>query len=248
MLLLKRRLLLHPRVVPSGGIQQVGSAVHFSGFWNSGSPNSGDVTTTLEVPADATYVLVGASTWASDQNSYMSAGGMTITKGGVDTAMTALGVAGDASASFWMAGLFGLALPDTGANKTLKYDWNGTATTSEKMIFSVTFWKGVDTASPVRDSDGEQGWFPGNTLDVPTMTAQSGDKIVAWIGTYLQPGLTASIDTYYGGLSTLEAATSHVTAGGLWATADPTGDVAVGATGGGTCEDCGMCAVVLKPA
>src|SRR5882762_7830275 len=127
-------------------IVQTGSVLQFPGL---GSANTGTVSTTITVPSDAELVVVGWSGF-SNTSSFFSSGSMTFTKGGADTAMTSV-AGGDTAGSNWGAGYFYLVLPDTGANKTLKWDWLGTAVAdSANNVCSVTFWKGLNTASPTR--------------------------------------------------------------------------------------------------
>src|SRR5712671_749801 len=125
-------------------IVQTGSVLQFAGL---GSGNTGTVSTTITVPSDAELVVVGWSGFSATTN-FFSGGSMTFTKGGVDTAMT--NVPGGSTAD-WSGGMWYLVLPDTGSNKTLKWDWIGTGAAGDTAsLCSVTFWKGEDTASPVR--------------------------------------------------------------------------------------------------
>lgn len=220
-------------------IVQAGSTLKFD---LSGYGNTGTVSTTITVPADAELVIAAWSGFGSAN--YFSTGSMTFTKGGVDTAMTAA-TGGDASTSFWQAAAFYLALPDTGSNKTLKWDWAGAAAPSDGTgLCSVTFWKGVDTASPVRDTDGTQaGTTPYTT---PTLTAQSGDLIVAWVGAF-----TASEGTVdsWSNLTLLgQVVASGSRADGAWATGSPSGNTTVAASTDTNIDDGGIVAIVLKAA
>ena len=125
-------------------IAQAGSASHFS---ISSAANSGTVSSTITVPADAQLVAVGVKGWCGEAPFFTN---MTFTKGAADTAMTRIGVSELANGH--TAAIFYLVLPDTGTNKSLKFDWNGTNAPGEAPVCSVTFWKGIDTASPVRSS------------------------------------------------------------------------------------------------
>src|SRR5262245_10221943 len=171
-------------------VTQTGSITQYSG----GTGNSGTASSTITVPADAELVVVAVATWQNVAN-YITGGSLTFTKGGVDTTMNAGSNQGNASTSngFYSA-LFYLSSPDTGSNKTLKGDFSGTSTANEVNLFSVTFWKGVDTADPVRYSSG------GQALALPvgtsTMTAQSGDLIVAFAGFFCTGGANGSINTW----------------------------------------------------
>src|SRR6267142_2250649 len=101
-------------------IVQTGSVLQFTGL---GTANTGTVSTTITVPADAELVVVGWSGFSSTAN-FFSTGSMTFTKGGVDTAMTMVSGA-DGNTGLWQAAMAYLVLPDTGSNKTLKWDWLG---------------------------------------------------------------------------------------------------------------------------
>ena len=106
-------------------IVQTGSVLEF----DLGTSNTETVSTTITVPSDATFVVVGVSGYNSSTTNYFSAGGMTFTKGGVDTAMTSAitgAGGGDNSLVCYMAAMFYMVAPDTGTNKTLKWDWSGT--------------------------------------------------------------------------------------------------------------------------
>lgn len=198
-------------------IVQTGSVLTFPAL---GSGNTGTVSTTITVPSDAELVVVGWSGASTTANFYAS-GSMTFTKGGVDTAMTM--VAGG-STSNWSGGMAYLNLPDTGSNKTLKWDWSGAGAASDTAaLATVTFWKGNDTSSAARGTNfGTAGGVPVTT---GTITAASGDLIVGWIGAFASPN---------GNTTTLTNCTllSEITASGVadaaWVTASPSGNQTIG--------------------
>jgi hypothetical protein len=110
--------------------------------------------------------------------------------------MTRVGPTGQTSAQVPV--IYYLVLPDTGAGKSLKYDWTGTnsAPAGAEPTISVTFWKGIDTASPVRSS-GFQGEVASRFHAVTgTMTAQNGDLVVAMVGGYWTGTAEGSIDVW----------------------------------------------------
>ncbi len=165
---------------------------------------------------------------------------MTFTKGGVDTAMTPV-FGADASTN-WNTMIFYLALPDTGANKTLSWSWVGISS-DDRMAPSVTFWKGVNTAAPVRDSNAAQGaGWPRNT---PTLTAALGDKIVAFCGFFYAPGDGAGTVTAWNNLAGLADIANRNAAEGAWATGNPSGNTSVGVQSS-TGSEGGIVAIVLK--
>ena len=196
-------------------IVQTGSVLQFPG---PGSTNTGTVSTTITVPSDAELVVVGWSGYSSTAN-FFSTGSMTFTKGAVDTAMTAVS-GGDSNTSFWNAAYFYLVLPDTGSNKTLKWDWLGTAgATDPGSLCSVTFWKGIDTASPVRGTGGGQAG--GVPYTSGTITAATGDLIIAWVAATVSG--EGSVDSW-SNLSLLSQVTASTSADGAWATGSPSGN------------------------
>lgn len=228
-------------------ITQTGSILRYtiadSGA-GGGDGNAYTITTTMTVPADAEIIIVGLSGYRSSASPY-SGGAMTCTKGGVDTAMTAVS-GGDSSTSAYMCGMFYLALPDTGTNKTLKCDWQGTGLMTNATLVTVTFWKGIDTASPVRDSDGAQSaTTPPYTT--PTLTAQSGDKIVAVGGWYAGAESTADSWTNLTELSSGDIAI-YGSSDAAWAAGDPSGNTTVALASTSNSSDGAICALVLKPA
>src|SRR5882724_6123877 len=118
-------------------IVQTGSVLNFGTL---GTANTGTVSSTITVPSDAEIVIVGWSGFTGTA-SYYSTGSMTFTKGGADTAMTSV-TGGDGNNGNWMGGYFYLVLPDTGTNKTLKWDWLGAGVQGDPdNMCSITFWK-----------------------------------------------------------------------------------------------------------
>jgi hypothetical protein len=120
-------------------------------FQFTDAAETGTVSSAIEVPTDAEIVVVAVSGYHGTANGFA---GMTFTKGGIDTAMTKA-TGGDVSGTLWQSAIFYMALPDTGASKTLKWDWLGAASDGERVV-AVSFWKGIDLAIPVRDSNGFQ--------------------------------------------------------------------------------------------
>lgn len=220
-------------------ITQVGTVLEF--FPNS-SADSGTVSSTITVPADAELVVVGVVGFSGTVN-YFSGGNLTFTKGGSDTTMSKGSNLGDSSAGAFMAALFYLVLPDTGTNKSLKWNWLGAGTPDNNPGFSITFWKGVNTADLVRSTSGAQATEPPFTT--ASLTAVTGDKIVAWTGFFASGENTS---TWGNATKLADVAVNADSGDGAWATADPTGNqtVSVTATSGG--GDGGVIALVLKSA
>lgn len=210
-------------------------------FIVSNTANTGTVSSTITVPADAQWVHVGVGGYQGTANGLAA---MTFTKGAADTLMTRV-AGGDASISFSQVAGFYLAAPDTGSNKSLKWDWIGTGTSvSADFIFAVSFWKGIDTGSPIRDSDGAQA--AGTPFTTPTLTAQTDDLIIAFAGADAG-GVEGSVDTWSNLTLLTQCARAGSTDGAL-ATGAPTGNTTVAASTDTNWNDGGIVAVVLKGA
>ena len=219
-------------------IEQTGSVQRFA---FSGSGQTGNVSTTITVPADAEIVVASVSKFIGFVVGGLQS--MTFTKGGSQVAMTKV-TGGDTNGSTWNAALFYLVAPDTGANKTLAWSWSQVADDASNL-FTVTFWKGIDTAAPVRDSDGGQnGTFPSDSL---TLDAQTGDLLLAYVGFTCDAESTVTSLT---NLTILENLT--FTAGysdGALMTASPSGSttISVDSSVGGNPSEPSLVALVLKP-
>lgn len=214
---------------PTGGgtvaPTRTGSVSSFTNANNSGS-------TSITIPADATMLIVGVTGYLGTAN-YFSGGSMTI--GG--NAMTAVAADGDTGA--FMGALFYVFNPPTGS-QTLAWDWVGTSPPVDGCLFAWGAYKDLDT-SGIRSSSGTQQ--AENPHTTGTLTAQSGDLIVAFAEQYV----------YLEGTFTWTSATgiSEFTgfdhADASWAEASPTGNQTVSAS----CSydsDGGIMAIVLKPA
>jgi hypothetical protein len=223
---------------------QTGSVLQF----NPGTGNSGTVSTTITVPSDAELILVGVSGFNGGTANYLSGGSMTFTKGGVDTAMVSA-FTNDTAIDRFQSALFYQVLPDTGTNKTLKWDWKGTLAGDDACKISITFWKGIDTASPIRDADGANSASTVVGLSTPSLTAQSGDRIIVWTG-FWTGSLAEGAITGWSNCTLISNLTVSASgnADGAWADVVPTGNQTVGITSGTVANDGGIIGIVLKPA
>lgn len=204
--------------------------------------NTGTVTTALTVPSDATFVLVGATAFQGLANGLAS---LTLTKGGVDTAMVKVTPAADVLTTTWQSALFYMVAPDTGANMTLKWDWIGAGVSADNdMLFSVRFFKNVDTDSPIRDADAAQA--AGVPFTTPLLTAQPGDRIEVWVGGFRDTA-EGSINTWSPNLLLVENLTMNADADAAWAGKLAGGKEAVSALTSTNWHDGGINAVVIKP-
>ena len=223
-------------------IVQTGSVLNFT----TTNTTTGTVSTTITVPADAEMVLVGWSGYSPTPSAY-SGGSMTFTKGGVDIAMTSADSLhhGDDSTGF-AASLFYMVLPDTGSNKTLKWSWAATPA-GDTPICSITFWKGVDIASPFRDSDGGGSGSSPPYTSLGTITAVSGDLIIAWAASFAGPEGTADSWSNLTLLSQVPFAGGASNADGAWATGSPSGATLVALSTATNWSDGHIVAASFKP-
>lgn len=220
-------------------ITQTGSALDFS----CGTGNTGTASSTITVPADAELVVVGVSGFSTTAGFFTTNGAMTFTKGGADTTMSKGSTAGSGT-SFYSAAIFYLVLPDTGSNKSLKWDWGGTGSAGDSVMCSVTFWKGIDTASPVRTSAG------GTTSAMPytsgAFTSNSGDLDLAFAAGFVN--VVEGTVNSWSNLTLLTQCARQGFADAAWATGTTTGSHTVAASTDTNWDDGGISVIVLKPA
>src|SRR5581483_8360136 len=220
-------------------ITQTGAVLQFSGVTGSRTGSF-----SVDVPADAQFVLVGISAYSG--SGLFADGALTFTKGGIDTAMTLLPPGTqDNTPGAYQAGLFYLVLPDTGTGKTLKYSF---LNAPGECLVSVTFWNGIDTGNPIRDS----GWG-NNTSSLPYSTSalasQAGDLLVGWCAGYVASG-TPDLSSCSANVTILANVTNTSTGDGAWLSGVATGSgqiVSALSTTNGTWEDGSIIAVALIP-
>lgn len=232
-----------PPLVPTGltarelrPITQVGSTLGFP-MHNFG--RGGAVSSTLNVPLDVEFVIAGFTGYWSNTKPF-TAGTMYFTKNGLLTPMNVI-AGGDDRTDAMQAAMFHLPLPETGSNKILAYDWNGDPSQIDGYSW-VTFWKGIDTASPVRASAGLQG--TSLPLATPVLDAQSGDLILAFVG-FHSNYVEGSIDIW-SNLSTFANFAFNAASDAALAIGSPTGDVAVGALAGTNFVNGALVAAVFR--
>jgi hypothetical protein len=134
-------------------------------------------------------------------------------------------------------------------NVTLTWAWRGTLNNAARLVYG--FYKGVDLSSfpssAYRDLDGVQDSGVGDGVTTPSLTAASGDLIVAWAWGYCESAPSAPTWT-----SPMATVTNYLTpyayAAGSWAEGSPTGNMAPAISAWTSISDGGMSAIVLKPA
>lgn len=220
----------HAAITQTGSCTTVGS----TSIYAAGSGTISSIT----VPGDATLMTIGVS-------AYHGTNGVTSANGSFDIGGNASVGVGGAASTNWHGVQHYILNPATGT-QNLDWQWGGgagTALDDGTVIISYCFWLGVDTGSPVRDSDGAQS--SGATTTTPTLTAQSGDLIIAW-GTSFD-GASANLTFTWTDATKLQDETAVDYADGSWATASPTGNQTVAASATGRDEG-GVAAFVFKAA
>jgi hypothetical protein len=213
---------------PSGPPVRIGS---LGTLTNRDSPGSAAMT----VPSDATMVIVAVTGYHDLFPHYFSNGSLTL--GG----QTMTAVAADGDATKHMGALFYLVNPPIG-NQTLAWDWLGDSSNvpsaGARIVYG--FYKGVDTASPVRSSSGTQQ--ASNPHATGSLAALSGDLIVAWVAAF--SGGEELTFTWQNAMEVSEFSVFEF-ADGAWAETSPTGAQTVSANGS-VDTDAGIAAIVLK--
>lgn len=199
-----------------------------------GNANTGS--TSITVPSDAQLIVVGVSGFPIDASASFFSGGSLKLNG---VALTA--VATDTNSSAFEGALFYLNLPATGS-QTLAWDWGGTGNVLDGPLVAYGFYKGIDANGPVRSSSGVQAGVDPHMSG--TLTAQSGDLIVAW-GSHFVSNTDRSFS--WTGATEVQGFTNVGNADGSWAEASPTGNQTVSYTCSEN-SDGGVAAIVLKPA
>lgn len=211
------------------------AAITRTGSVNTFTDDNNASSTSVSIPSDAEFCAFGV-TGFDPTASFFSSG--TVTLGG--SAMTGV-VAFDTDTTKFMGALFYKNLPATGA-QTLAWDWAGTNTPSDRTVVAWACYKGADTSSPIRSSNGAQQ--ANNPHATSTLTAVSGDFIIAWMGQF---SATEATITWTGATEALAITIGLWSTDGSWAEASPTGNQTVSASGS-TDNDGGVAALVLKQA
>ena len=207
-------------------IERIGNLTRIQSNVNSDSQS-------ISVPNDATLIVVGVSGYSGA--GYFANGSITLN----GSALTEL--AADSNGSYTQGLLGYLVNPSTGT-QTLAWDWDGTGAPAAGVILVYGFYKGVDTASLVRDSYSLQQAYAA-TIQTDTMTASDGDYAIAWVGGY---GSSATFSwTNATKVADFDVASGYNTTLGTWAEATLSGNTQITCTGN---IDMCIMALVLKPA
>ena len=162
-----------PLALPNLPAEEAQAAVEATGTPGSINSNVNASSQSITVPADATLLVVGASGW-DDSNGYFTTTALTI--GG--QSMTRQVTTGSTSGTY--TGIYYKVSPPTGS-QTLAWDWNSTPAPDEGMTLFYSFYKGIDTTTPIRDSDSAPSMTT-QSVTTPTLTASNGDLTVTVAG------------------------------------------------------------------
>ena len=128
-------------------------ARRFTTTLRGSSANTGTFFAPATVPADCTFILAAVTAVTGIANGYAS---LTMPKGGVDTAMVRLtGGDTDGRAVAERDVLHGQP-GHRGRQGASSGIGPAAASVEIQTVISLTFWKGVDTTNPIRDSAGVQ--------------------------------------------------------------------------------------------
>jgi hypothetical protein len=222
-------------------IEEVGTRVVITHVTEPAFTNAATGSVAITVPSDCTLVVIGLSAFLGSANALSAAGNFDING---NTSVGAPG--GCTNAGAMMSALHYIVNPATGS-QNLDWQWGGgtgTGLDSASTCAIVSFWKGVDTASPTRDSDGAVS--PASaTATTPTLTAQSGDLIIAWGAS--QDDSSGNLTFSWSGATELAGMANDSGFDGSLATVSPSGNQTVGFTATGA-EQTAVAAFVFKAA
>jgi hypothetical protein len=146
-------------------VSRTGSVTNITRAGNTGTSN-------IAVPADAEILVVGVGGWRSGEDNYFSGGTLKV-------AGNTMLVAGDGDLSYAHMGM--LYYYDVrslaGTSVALANDWSGANNPNVGVNLTYAFYKGVDTANPVRATGAQQD--VDGTLTTASLSASSGDMVVA---------------------------------------------------------------------
>jgi hypothetical protein len=233
-------------VIKAATLEAVTSTVEQTGslFRTTGSAsNTGTFFGTFTVPGDCTLVLAGVIANANlDGTGVFET--VSMMKGGVMTPMVKLESADKVHG--WMTALFYMVNPDVGAGLTADWDWIGTDPIVTDSQLTLTFWKGVDTADPIRDSAATSAQIEEVPVETPMLTNREGDLVVAYFG-FSTTGSANGAVTAWKNLTTLDNPTNNSFLDCAWATTSVIGSLRVGVDAVTNLDAGALCAVVLKP-
>lgn len=153
-------------------VTRTGSIEYFESVANSGNHS-------ITVPSDAEIVIVGVG-GNRDVVNFLDLGNppddntASLT---INSVQMKVGRCEDStSLTNECCGIFYLVNPATGS-QTLAYDWSGSNVFTAGGQFYVAYYKGVDTADPIRDRGGEH--TDDTDATTGTLTVSTGDMIVA---------------------------------------------------------------------
>lgn len=179
---------------------------------NTGTQAS-SVLTSLTVPAGCKLAVMLITGYESNGLYYSSA---AFVKMGT-TAFSFPTAAGDTSTSWFQGAICYIINPPTGT-QVCTWDWNGAGAAGEKPQFVVSYYDNV--VSGVRNANGDHSSGANQPFTSPSITASSGDLVVAGLWSYslsdtavsLTSPLTKRVETWRN--SSVDIAMGDATASG----------------------------------
>jgi hypothetical protein len=168
---------LHAQVAEGGGepvsISLIAGSVAVSSNVNSGS-------TSVTIPAGATFALITAAAWNSTA---FTSNAITL-DGQTATLILASPIGGGEGGFTYRVSGFSV-----GSGKTFAWDWNGTSDPGDGALYQIVFFSGVDLVSPVRDSD----YAAQSPTETPLIDTSATDLVVVWASGYDAPSMDLGV-------------------------------------------------------
>jgi hypothetical protein len=182
----------------------------------------------VTVPSDAELMVVMLSAWANREHPYSVAGEFTL-----EGQNLTIGADSDTNLSMQQM-VWYYVLPPVGT-QTLEYTWGAS---DYPLNFYYAFYKGINTANPVR-SFGAQQIYNGGAPSTGVLDAEAGDLVVAAAGAY-----DSGFNGWTSGAATVVSSENGVSEL-HYGEGVPTGDVTVALV---SLAFGGVAAIVLMPA
>jgi hypothetical protein len=149
------------------------------------SSNSGS-DSTVTIPANSNFATISAVWW---NNSDITSCAMTLDgQTCVELFFGWHGVGYTSNSHYYVSGF------TPGTNKTFAWDWSGTSNHSEGVVYAITFYRDVDTASPIRDWDYAEQENDNTSTSTPSITSSVDDLGVVQCGAYSRAIVIDGVD------------------------------------------------------